>query len=367
VRASLGVALQTKPVARRVLVTGGAGFIGGSLAVGLASRHTDWRVLALDNLRRRGSELNLPRLRAAKVELLHGDVREINDLLEVGSIDAIVECSAEPSVLAGVNGNPDYVVQTNLVGAYNCLELARRTSAQLVFLSTSRVYPVAALASLDCRELDTRLELTDGQPLPGASAEGIAESFPLAGARTLYGATKLCAEHLIEEYAAAYGLRTVIDRCGVVAGPWQMGKVDQGVFTYWMLAHHFQRPLAYIGFGGTGKQVRDLLHVDDLLDLVDVQLENPDSWAGATFNVGGGRGCSLSLQETTALCRKITGRVLDVHPSVESRPGDIPIYVSDCTRLQEASDWRPRRGPAEILTDIYAWIVEHEAALAAAL
>ena len=93
----------------------------------------------------------------------------------------------------------------------------------------------------------------------------------------------------------------MIDRCGVIAGPWQMGKVDQGVFTYWLLAHHFQRPLAYIGFGGAGKQVRDLLHVDDLLDLVDEQLGDPDRWAGATVNVGGGRACSLSLLETTEL------------------------------------------------------------------
>jgi len=146
-----------------------------------------------------------------------------------------------------------------------------------------------------------------------------------------------------------------------------MGKVDQGVFTYWMLAHHFQRPLAYIGFGGTGKQVRDLLHVYDLLELLDEQLSDPGRWAGATVNVGGGRECSLSLLETTALCREITGRIVDVSPAGEERPGDIPIYISDCTRLHELSDWRPRRGPAEILADIHGWVIEHEAALASAL
>lgn len=335
--------------------------------MGLAGRHADWEVLAFDNLRRRGSELNLSRLREAGVSFQHGDVREVNDLLEVGAIDAIIECSAEPSVMAGVNGSTDYVVQTNLVGAYNCLELARRTEAQVVFLSTSRVYPLAGLEGLDYRELDTRFELTDEQPVPGASSQGIAEIFPMAGARTLYGATKLCGELLIGEYAATHGLRAVIDRCGVVAGPWQMGKVDQGVFTYWMLAHHFQRPLAYIGFGGTGKQVRDLLHIDDLLDLVDEQLGDPSRWAGATVNVGGGQACSLSLREATALCAEITGKIVDVRPSGGDRPGDIPIYISDCTRLHEMTDWRPRRGPAEILADIHAWIIEHENALAIAL
>jgi CDP-paratose 2-epimerase len=258
-------------------------------------------------------------------------------------------------------------VQTNLMGAYNCLELARRSRAQFVFLSTSRVYPVAALEGLAYREADTRLELEDEQLLTGASSCGIAESFPLEGARTLYGATKLSAELLIGEYAASYGLNTVIDRCGVIAGPWQMGKVDQGVFTYWMLAHHFQRPLSYIGFGGSGKQVRDLLHVDDLLDLVEKQLGEPECWAGVTVNVGGGRDCSLSLLETTDLCRQITSRTVDVRAAGEDRPGDIPIYISDCTHLRELTSWRARRGPAEILSDIHTWITEHESALAQAL
>jgi CDP-paratose 2-epimerase len=337
------------------------------LAVGLARRHSGWDVVALDNLRRRGSELNLRRLAEAGVRFQHGDVRDADDLLAVGEVDALVECSAEPSVLAGVDGSPDYVVQTNLVGAYNCLELARRSQAQFIFLSTSRVYPVASLQALDYREAETRLVLADEQPISGASSHGIAETFPLDGARTLYGATKLSGELLVAEYAAAYGLVAVVNRCGVVAGPWQMGKVDQGVFTYWMLAHHFRRPLEYIGFGGAGKQVRDLLHVEDLLDLVEMQLSEPDRWAGACVNVGGGLGCSLSLHETTELCRHITGRRLDIQASSEPRPGDVPIYISDCARLHAMSDWRPRRGPAEILGDIHSWIVEHESALSTAL
>jgi CDP-paratose 2-epimerase len=354
-------------IVRRVLVTGGAGFVGANLALGLAQRHPDWQMIALDSLRRRGSELNLARLREADISFQHGDVRDVEDVLAVGHVDAVLECSAEPSVLAGVAGTPDYVVRTNLVGAYNCLELARRAGAQLVFLSTSRVYPVVALERLRRVEADTRLELAEEQPFPGASSQGIAESFPLEGARTIYGATKLCAEHLITEYAETYGLQAVIDRCGVIAGPWQMGRVDQGVFTYWMLAHHLGRPLAYIGFGGSGKQVRDLLHVDDLLDLIDRQLTEPDAWAGTTVNVGGGRACSLSLLETTALCREITGRIVEVSEAGQDRPGDVAIYISDCSHLHEMTNWRPRRGPSEILADIHAWICEHESALATAL
>jgi CDP-paratose 2-epimerase len=153
----------------------------------------------------------------------------------------------------------------------------------------------------------------------------------------------------------------------VIAGPWQMGKVDQGVFTYWMLAFHFRRPLSYIGYGGTGKQVRDLLHIADLTDLIDDQLSHPDQWAGTLFNVGGGRECSLSLREATELCRKLTGNDLEVTSSDETRPGDVRVYLSDTSRLFEHTDWRPKRSAHDIMSDILDWIRENEDAVRAAL
>ena len=351
----------------RVLVTGGAGFIGANVAVALAGTHPDWTVVAVDNLKRRGSELNVPRLLAAGVRFAHADVRVGEDLEALDEFDALVECSAEPSALAGVDGSPHYLVTSNLVGAFNCLEVARRHNAYVVFLSTSRVYPVAPLRDLVLEEADARYELSDEQPFTGASSAGISERFPLAGARTLYGSTKLAAELLIEEYRAAYGLRAVVDRCGVVAGPWQMGKVDQGVFTYWMLAHHFRRPLSYIGFGGNGKQVRDLMHVDDLVALLEDQLANPQRWDGTIVNVGGGREISLSLRETTKLCAEITGHEIEIGSTPQTRPGDVPIYISDCSRLSTLTDWRPTRDPRQILADIHGWICANESALRAML
>ncbi len=350
-----------------MLITGGAGFIGSSVAVGFAARHPDWELVALDNLRRRGSELNLARLREVGVAFEHGDVRVLDDLLALGELDAIVECSAEPSVLAGTDGSPGYVVSSNLVGAYHCLELARRRGAQFVFLSTSRVYPVAPLQGLSLVEAETRFELADDQSTVGVSPNGISERFALDGARTLYGTTKLSAELLIEEYRAAYGLRAVIDRCGVIAGPWQMGRVDQGVFSFWVLAHRLGRPLRYIGFGGSGKQVRDLLHVEDLVDLLEHQVRDPDGWDGETVNVGGGREISLSLLETSALCAEITGNVVEVERSDQTRPGDLPLYLSDCSRLVERSEWRPRHDARSILAEIDAWIAANERAVRAAL
>jgi CDP-paratose 2-epimerase len=295
-------------------------------------------------------------------------VREAGDLLALAPVDAIVECSAEPSALAGVDGATGYAVTANLLGAWHCLELARRDGAQLVFLSTSRVYPVAALRALAIEEAPTRFELAERQPLPGASAAGIAEEFPLDGARTLYGTTKLAAELLVEEYRAAFGLRAVVDRCGVIAGPWQMGRVDQGVFTHWVLAHRLGRPLRYLGYDGSGRQVRDLLHVDDLIDLLDDQLARPDHWDGVVANVGGGRACSLSLLEATELCRELTGAEVPVTAAgEEGRPGDVPVYISDCARLFAHTDWRPRRSARDTLAAIADWVAEHEERLVAAL
>jgi CDP-paratose 2-epimerase len=159
----------------------------------------------------------------------------------------------------------------------------------------------------------------------------------------------------------------VIDRCGVIAGPWQMGKVDQGVFTHWVLSHHFGRPLQYIGYGGEGKQVRDLLSVADLVELIEDQLQQPEVWTGFNGNVGGGRGCSLSLLEATELCRELTGNVVSIEGTSEARPGDVPLYISDCGRLFDRTEWRPSRTPREILADIHAWVEENEPALEAAL
>jgi CDP-paratose 2-epimerase len=351
----------------RVLVTGGAGFVGANLAVTLVERHGDWELVAFDNLVRRGSELNLPRLRESGVRFIHGDVRSRSDLMALEPFDAIVECSAEPSVFAGAGTDTDYVIGTNLTGAYHCLELARRDESAVVFLSTSRVYPVEALNALAYDEGETRFELEPDQPFEGASERGISERFPLDGARTLYGATKLAAELLITEYAATFGLRTVVNRCGVIAGPWQMGKVDQGVFTHWMLSHFFRRDLTYLGYGGRGKQVRDLISIDDVVDLVEHQLLHPDNWAGFVGNVGGGREISLSLLETTALCQELTGNEIPIKSDPQTRAGDVPIYLSDCDLLYGHTDWRPRRGPRQILEAIFFWIKDHERAVERAL
>lgn len=349
-----------------VLVTGGAGFVGSNLAIRFKQRHPAANVAALDNLKRRGSELNIPRLREAGVEFIHSDIRNREDLPEF-EIDLILECSAEPSVLAGYDGSPSYLLNTNLVGTLNCLELARQQRSDFIFLSTSRVYPIQALSSLPYTESETRFVLDDEQPYPGASVFGVAEDFPIRGPRSLYGATKLASELFVEEYGAAFGLGTVINRCGVITGPWQMGKVDQGVFVLWMARHYFGGELSYIGYGGAGKQVRDFLHIDDLFELVDLQTCKLNLFDGQTFNVGGGLEHSLSLLETTALCEQITGNRIEIHRQPETRVADVPLYISDHRKIADLCGWQPSRGAKQTLSDIYGWIRENEALVHAIL
>jgi CDP-paratose 2-epimerase len=344
-----------------ILVAGGAGFVGSSLAFRLRARYPEARIVVADSLKRRGSEWNVPRLAAAGVEFVHADIRRPDDLRFSGSrFGLIVDCSAEPAVLAAYESGPSYVIDTNLVGTVNLLEVARRDGADVVFLSTSRVYPVGALEAIAWVEDERRFAIAPQQTLPGVGPAGIGEDFPLAGPRSLYGATKLACELLLEEYADMYGLRYVVDRCGVVTGPWQMGRVDQGVFALWMGRHYFKRPLQYIGYGGSGKQVRDFLDVDELGDLVLRQLDDLGALPRRIYNAGGGLRSSLSLLETTALCQEITGNRVEIERVSENRPSDVRLYVTDNARVTADTGWSPRKTPRETLAGIFAWIREHE-------
>jgi CDP-paratose 2-epimerase len=344
-----------------MLIAGGAGFVGSSLALRLRSRYPAARIVVADNLKRRGSEWNLPRLAAARVEFVHADIRRPDDLaFPKTRFDLLVDCSAEPAVLAAYEAGPSYVIDTNLIGTVNLLEVARRDGADVVFLSTSRVYPVAALGAIAVEERATRFAIAPTQTLPGVGPEGVREDFPLAGARSLYGATKLACELLLTEYADMYGLRTVVDRCGVITGPWQMGKVDQGVFALWMGKHYFKQPLQYIGYGGTGKQVRDFIAIDELCDLVLVQIDGLGTLPARIYNVGGGLTSSLSLAETTALCEEITGNQVEIERVSENRPSDVRVYITDNARVTADTGWSPRKPPRETLGEIFEWIRANE-------
>lgn len=349
----------------RIVITGGAGFVGSTLALAYRERDPRAEIVAFDNLKRRGSELNLERFRARGITFVHGDVRSPDDLAELPrTFDLFIDASAEPSVLAGLGGSPSYLLSTNLGGTLNCLELVRTRGKAMIFLSTSRVYSMAPLRELPLAETATRLELDPARAISGVSARGVAEDFATHLPRSLYGASKLASELIIQEYASTYGLKAVINRCGVIAGPGQFGKVDQGVFTLWVAHHVFNKPLKYTGFGGAGKQVRDLLHPADLMRALELQLHDIDRLSGQTFNLGGGRPISTSLAELTALCQKLTGNAVAVASDPTTSPVDIPWYVTDSSRAEKAFGWKPERSVDAIFGEIHGWLVRERAQLA---
>ncbi len=344
----------------KILVTGGAGFVGSSLAISFKEKYPEHEIICLDNLKRRGSELNIPILKRNKIKFLHGYIRNVEDIESVGGIDILLECSAEPSVLAGYDSSPNYLLNTNLVGTINCLEYARKNNAIFFFLSTSRVYPIEYINSLKFDETNTRFVLKDNQEVSGASGQGVTEKFPIDKARTLYGTTKLASELIIQEYVQMYELKAVINRCAVLTGPGQFGKSDQGVVALWVARHFWNQSLTYIGYGGTGKQVRDILHIDDLFELIDYQIKNINELSGEVFNVGGGKETSISLLELTKICEKYTGNKIKINGENEDRQGDIRIYLTDNTKVTEKTGWKPKKTADYIVREVYQWIKENE-------
>lgn len=348
----------------KILVTGGAGFVGSSLCLSLRSQYPKAKIISFDNLRRRGSELALPRLKKAGVDFVHGDVRISQDVLDVGAIDLIIDCAAEPSVVSGLDGSTQYLIDTNLGGTISLLELAKKTKALFVLLSTSRIYPYKKLNELNFKETETRFHFTGKSELPGISTEGVSEDFPLDGVRTIYGSTKLSSELLLHEYAATFNFPYLINRCGVIAGPWQMGKVDQGFLVLWVAKHFFGGSLRYTGFGGKGKQVRDIIHVDDLARLIKLQINSANSLSGETFNVGGGVERLVSLREVTSLVQEVTKKRIDISSSPETHMNDCIYFCTDNRKITERTKWKPEKTVKDTIVDIHKWISKHESDLA---
>lgn len=339
----------------RIFISGVCGFVGSELALGL--RRAGHKVVGCDNFSRPGSELNLPRIEAAGVEFFRGDVRFEKDLGAARDIDWVIDAAANPSVLAGVDGKTSSreLLEHNLWGTVNLLEVCKRENAGMILLSTSRVYSIAGLCALPVREKDGAFVLA--QSGDNYSPAGITEEFSTSAPISLYGASKLASEQLALEYGAAFGFPVWVNRCGVMAGAGQFGKPDQGIFSYWIHAWARNAPLKYIGFGGTGHQVRDCLHPEDLLELVLKQTSSgghrppPQRGGGRTFNVSGGMDSAMSLRQLSDWCSKELGP-REVASDLSSRPFDLPWVVLDSSNARKAWDWKPRRTVREICAGI---------------
>jgi CDP-paratose 2-epimerase len=303
---------------------------------------------------RSGSEMNRQRLRQMGVNFIHGDLRAASDFQDLPAADWAIDAAANPSVLAGVQAGfaSRQLFEHNLAGLVNVLEYCKSHRAGLVLLSSSRVYSIPALCSLPLREDEKAFRLDDSKPLPlGATSRGIGPEFSTAPPISLYGSTKLASEIIALEYGCAFDFPVWIDRCGVLAGPGQFGTADQGIFSYWINSHLRRRSLRYIGFGGTGKQVRDALHPRDLSRLLDRQIRSERSSGRRVYAVGGGLQNAMSLAELTAWCDLRFG----VHaPQADLRPRtyDIPWLVMDNREVESDFAWQPEIPMEDLLTQI---------------
>jgi len=338
----------------KIVITGVCGFTGSTLARSFKDFSGDVDLIGVDNFLRPGSELNRAVLQSSGVPVRHADVRCSSDFEALPKTDWVVDAAANPSVLAGVEGQSTsrQCVEHNLIGTVNLLEYCRRTGAGVILLSTSRVYSIDALARLPLIvEKDAyRPQIASDAP-PGLSERGMAEDFSTAPPLSIYGATKLASELLALEYGAVFGFPVWINRCGVLAGAGQFGKADQGIFSFWINAYLRRRALRYIGFDGQGHQVRDCLHPRDVAALVWKQMQSPDRAVERVQNVSGGIESAMSLAQLSAWCAARFGEH-KVESDPRSRVYDLPWVVLDSTRAREHWSWQPTMGRDQILEEI---------------
>lgn len=340
----------------KILISGICGFVGREIAEGLLNCQagTNIEIIGIDNLSRPGSSLNRDLLLRKGIKINHGDIRLASDIELVGHVDWIIDAAANPSVLAGIDGKSSsrQLTQHNLLGSINLLEHCKLCRAGFILISTSRVYSVQELSSVKVKEGPDGFEPVKKQVFPtGLSTEGIAENFSTESPISLYGATKLSSEILALEYGGIYNFPVWINRCGVLAGAGQFGRIDQGIFSYWINSWLAKKPLKYIGFQGSGHQVRDCFHPVDLVALLKQQLLERNTGKPQTVNLGGGKENSMSLKTLSDWCENRFGQHnVTVEPT--QRPFDIPWVVMDSSLAKQTWQWHPKVSIDSILNEI---------------
>lgn len=345
--------VSTKRSVANILITGGAGFIGVNAAMRFLQK--GWNVTVFDDFSRRGADLNVAFLREQfpEVSVIRGDVRSVEDVGRAfkHSYDAVLHLAGQVAVTTSVtHPRDDFTI--NALGTFNLLEAARSSSKPpiVLFASTNKVY--GGLENIEVAEGERRYDFRD---LTGGVSEGQPLDF-----HSPYGCSKGAADQYVRDYARIYGLRTVVFRQSCIYGQRQMGIEDQGWVAWFMIAGLFGRPVTIYG---NGKQVRDLLYIDDLVDLYERAIERIEVASGKVYNIGGGPANTLSLLEFLDVLKEL-GLPL-THASAKERPGDQPIFISDNSKAQRDLQWSPRIGVSQGIPKLRDWLIEHKSALEA--
>ena len=322
----------------KILITGGCGFVGSNLAIYFKNNRIGSKIDTLDNLSRKGSLLNLKRLKKKKIKNYKKDISHYNNLKNLPKYDLIVDCCAEAAVeISKIEA--DKVFNTNLVGTFNILKKCVKDKSNFIFLSSSRVYSIK-----DLRKLKKKNFL-------------INEKFNTSGAKSIYGFSKYSSEHLIREFSFLYKIKYIINRLGVISGPWQFGKQDQGFVSLWVWKHLNRKKLSYIGFGGKGLQIRDVIHIADVCKLITKQIKKINKINNLTLNVGGGSKNLISLKNLTKICQKITSNKIRIFSKKTTSEYDIPYYVTNNFKVKKIYNWHPKKNILDIVKDVYKWMV----------
>ena len=322
----------------KILITGGCGFVGSNLAIYFKQNQIGTEINSLDNLSRSGSILNLNRLKKSKIKNYKIDISNNKALAKLPKYDLVIDCCAEAAVEVS-RIEIDRVFYTNLVGTFNILKKCAKDKSDIIFLSSSRVYSIEKLRKLKKNKIS------------------INEKFDTSNIKSLYGFSKHSAENLIKEFSFLYKIKYIINRFGVISGPWQFGKQDQGFVSLWVWRHLNKKKLKYLGFGGKGSQIRDVIHISDVCKLITLQIKKINNINNLVMNIGGGKKNSISLKNLTKICQKITSNKIKISSKKSTSEYDIPYYVTDNSKVKKIYGWQPKKNFLHIITDVYEWMI----------
>ena len=328
----------------KILITGGCGFVGANLAIYLKKKK--FKVYSLDNIVRLGSKYNLKLLKKNKIKNYKIDITNYHKLIKLPKFDLIIDCCAEAAVEVSKK-NIDDVINTNLIGTINVLKKCKKDRTAIIFISSSRVYPINEINKfLKKNSLKKEIKIK----------KQFDENSKLNGAKTIYGLTKLSSEMFIEEFSYAFNIKYIINRCGVISGPLQFGKQDQGFVSLWIWKHLTKKKLSYIGYNGSGNQVRDVLHIDDFCILIESQIKNLNKIYNKLFTVGGSNFSYISLKNLTRLCNKFTSNKLNITKIKKTSIYDIPYFKMNNSKVSNTYKWKPKKNINQIVNDTYNWM-----------